>query len=148
MEQLIPDFLFQLPGKETQQEKLLGNFLDSHKKECTPYFPWLTGEIIDFSGGVTTIQIIREYGSIRIHSRDLYNLLDGTKRLMRTFDLNGGDDGMLEMQSVSGFITCIRRYSVDMLLKNDTNHRDIIQLTGVSSRTIQRSKALRSGYAY
>lgn len=148
MKQLVPDFLFQLPRRETEQEELLGNFLDSHKKECTPYFPWLTGEIIDFSGGETTLQIIREYGSMRIHSRDLYDVLGGTERLMRTFDLNGGDDGMLEIQSVSGFITCIRRYSVDILLKNRTNYRDIIQLTGVSSRTIQRSKSFRIRMQY
>lgn len=140
MKQLIPDFLFQLPGKETAQEKLLGEFLDANKYKCIPYFPWLTGEIMDFSGGTTTLEIIREYGSIRIHSRDLYDFLGGSERLMRTFEMNGGDDGMLEIQSVSGFINCVRRYTVDMLINEDTDTQKIIYLTGISHRTIQRAR--------
>jgi hypothetical protein len=87
-----------------------------------------------------TLEIIREYGSIRIHSRDLYDLLGGSERLMRTFDMNGGDDGMLEIQSVSGFINCIRRYAVDMLISKDTDTQEIIYSTGISHRTIQRAR--------
>ncbi len=144
MQQEIPAFLFQLPGKETAQEQLLRDFLDSHKDQCIPYFPWLTGEIMDHGGGDVVIDIIRDYGSTRLPSSRLCELLTASERLISVLDVNGGDDGTLEVQSVSGFITCIRRYSVDLLVKTNIDRQHIIQLTGISGRTLQRIKSPES----
>ncbi|MDE1462139.1 hypothetical protein [Spartinivicinus poritis] len=137
----IPAFLFNLPEQNSSHYIYLVEFLNIHKDKCIPFLPWLTAEILSYAGAEKMIEVIRQYGSCRVDRNTLCDLLEGDHSLQKIFELNCSSNNMLEVQSMSGLISDLRRFSVNFLLKRNTCPQDIVLLTGVSFRTIQRAKS-------
>lgn len=134
--------LFSFPDDNSEMFCTLVNVFDENEfLQLSPHLNWFIAESSYHFGPKKSLEFLAKYSSKRISIKKIDEYFPENPRFLSIVERNLSEN-YLELQSMSGFMDCLRRYFVTSEVKNDPNIERIAHRYGASRRFVQRLKHL------